>query len=223
MKKIVLICLTAFLFNCCNLFSQGLDTASYKKIKRISRWSLQFEVGYNFDLKSFQNLMFTTKYTFTPVTAIRFGPGAAFENEENELEADEQIVNSRSKYYDFRFVADLLFFPNPRAVIMFYIGFGPQLNYIYNYNETVESDLSKRIRDEYRWGAGINLVAGGEWFAFSNLSFFAEYNVSGIYQKGEAITYMESIENIITDRVKAITKGIIIRPEDARLGISLYF
>ncbi|RPI18565.1 MAG: hypothetical protein EHM58_05150 [Ignavibacteriae bacterium] len=224
MKKSIVILLSAFLFTYCSLFSQSSDSASAKKIKHIGRWSLQLEVGYNFDIKSFQNLAFTSKYTFTPFSAIRFGAGVSIADGDKDVEVNEQTpVSTHASNYDLKFVTDFLFYPNPSSVIMFYLGFGPQTDYYYNYAELIETDMSKNVTDEYKWGAGLNFVIGGEWFALNSLSFFAEYNLSGVYQKGETLTYKITTDKLITDKTKSLTKDIIIKSDDARLGISLYF
>lgn len=225
MKKIIFIFLSAFLLNYSGLYSQSSDTTVQKKIKYISRWSLQFEVGYNFDIKSFKDLVFTTKYTFTPKAAIRFGAGVSINNEDVDYEINDPIqkIPSHTGNYDVKFMADFLYYPAPEAVIMFYFGIGPQAHFLYDYTESVQADLSKLVNDETKWGLGVNLTIGGEWFALSRLSFFAEYNISGVYQKGDAVSYRKSPENIISERVRSVSKGFVINPDDARIGISLYF
>jgi len=228
MKKRILI--LAFLFISINTFSQVTD--SIKQINSLQKgsWSVQFEVGSDFKLSSFEGAMVSLKYHFSPKIALRFGAGFSGNN-------IDQRVEFRDKYYEYYgnepvtkysynifLTSNFLYYLKHDSKINVFLGIGPRAGLINNYSERLYIDGYLGILDVESWAAGLNGVFGCEWFPVPYLSLLAEYSVYGVIGKTSRKdwTYEIStgyrVEYYNTYSTDFEFKGNIVK-----LGLSLYF
>jgi len=228
MKKRILI--LAFLFISINTFSQTAD--SVKQINSLQKgsWAVQFEIGSDFKLSSFEGVMVSLKYHLSPKFALRFGAGFNGRN-------NQQIYEYREHYYGYTgsepvsnfydnvfFNINCLYYIKHDSKINVFFGLGPRAGYITDYSEHFYLDGYKEILDIESWAVGLNGLFGCEWFPVSYLSLFGEYSAYGTF--GKTIRKDWVYENSTGYRVEYYNRysdDYEFRGNIAKLGISIYF
>ena len=212
-------------------FAQQKDSLGKKDPLSSYRWAVQFEVGNDFTLRSFDGLIVSLKYHFSPKVALRFGVGAnvfsADENWEHKeyysgFTVDEPIDYD---YRNYLLIANVLFYPNPGSVLKVYFGGGPRATHSYSFDEYLYDDF--RYRRQYErssWSVGLNGVFGCEWFPIEFLSLFGEYSVYGTYGESTSEEYSLYFQSGQPFEYNEYTsQEFIFRGNIARLGASFYF
>ena len=222
--KILILSISIFLFINLSTYGQCKDSAccNNNSLQKHS-WSMQFAVGSNFTLQSFDGLMLSLKYHFTKKSAVRFGIGFSG-NSQNGTESNTQgAVDIKNNYQNIYFYSNYILYPSPGSKVNFYIGAGPRASYSHSLDEFLSSSTNTIYSDEYTsWATGLQLICGAEWFAVNWLSLFGEYLAYGTYGKTERKSYdYDYYGNHI--RTKSNSNDWIFNGSTARLGLSVYF
>jgi len=226
--KIIFICLITT-SSIPSVFAQQKDSIEHS-IKKGSM-SLQFEIGYDFRLTSFDGSQISLKYHISPNIALRFGGGLTSNINNIDVNYDDYYYNQShiseplEEYnHEFYLTSAFLWYPKPNSIIKLYFGLGPRASYNYSKDEYLYSDGYKESRWHEGWAAGLNLSAGCEWFPVYFLSLSAEYSFYGVY--GENTRTAKTVQyetGLIAERVQEKSKYFLFRGNSARLGLSLYF
>ncbi len=228
MQTLKILLITFFLI--INCFAQHKDTLSEPNPLKSHRWSVQFEVGNDFRLSSFDGVIVSLKYHFSPRFAIRFGAGLNISNSDQTLKfrdyysglTGRESYNDNSK--DILITANVLFYPNPDGVLKIFFGAGPRATYRYVNDERIYLDGYKGHINIKDWSAGISGVMGCEWFPMNFISLFGEYSVYATFGKTESNEYVtENSTGYAVEYFFRNSENFIFRGNIARLGASFYF
>ncbi len=226
MKILKSLILAALLISTC--FSQSSDTVGYSLEK--GSWSLQFQVGNDFQLTSFDGVIVSLKYHFTPKFAFRFGAGMNLSSNDIQITDfeystgeffDEPVSKS---VRDFLLTTYFLLYPKPNALFKIFFGIGPRGTYAFSHDEGFNTNIIKIIREDEIWSAGLNGIFGVEWFPTGYLSLFGEYSVYGTYGKSTVNQYETNVDT--GEKYSYYYKSsdnLIFRGNIARLGLGVYF
>jgi hypothetical protein len=216
------------------LFSSAAaqDSTTSNSLKE-GMWALQFQVGDNFTLTSFQGSIGSIKRHLSNNSAIRVGVSTEFNTQDNELATrrltvdtlqQSQAINYNTQVINFR--AQYLFYPSPQSEVNLFIGTGPTFYFGHSKNEsgsnsTSSSSVTSRLTkiEEYFWSIGVSAVLGVEWFATRSISFHAEYSTFLDYVSTKS-TRIDEGSNIETRQTKHEFRKL---PGRAYLGLSAYF
>lgn len=204
--------------------------------------ALQFQIGSNFTLTSFQGSAFSFKYHLKPELAFRIGVSLDLNNgssdkNQNNLNYNDSLYNYTKvinmNYYNYkvRFNTNIILYSKNSFGLYFFYGVGPflsvglvnqkftetpiLLNYptsVYN-SETKEKELS----------LGLTGVGGVEWFISKSISIHAEYSLSAAYNwyKQEITTNQTTSPNI--SKTQETRNYITTTGNGVRFGLSIYF
>lgn len=213
-----------------NCFSQDKDTLRTKNSLEKGKWAVQFEVGNDFKLSSFDGVIVSLKYNLSSKFAFRFGAGVNLSNSDQTLDFSDYYsgYSGRERFndnsQDIIFISNILFYPNPRSLLNIFFGVGPRVSYQNVNDERIYIDGYKGYQKTNSWAVGLNGVFGCEWFPMKYLSLFGEYSVYGTY--GES-TYKNYVRQISTGEIVEYyylySDNFQFRGNIARLGLSLYF
>lgn len=225
MLKYLLTTILCLIVNSINIYPQSTDSKSNGEQNSLQKhsWAVQFAVGSNLSIQSFDGLMFSLKYHFTKITALRFGVGiiGGSNNSTSEtVHGTSPVLKDNENIY---LIGSFLFFPNPKKSIVIYFGVGPRIQYKHLLDQEVYSRDTANPRFSYEertWAVGLQLSFGAEWFPTNFLSLFAEYNPYGTYGKTRIIRTDDSFPagNSNVDQTDWYFNGTT-----ARLGLSVYF
>ena len=213
MKNLILV----FIFLSVSLYAQTEEEKTYG-----GKYSLQFSIGSNFNLNSFDGSAFSGKLKFNEKLSLRGGISFFTLDEEREI-FNEQIINDEETNLDtqktensqtqFRINTHLIWTVVNSSDIHFYIGGGPFVSFD---NRKVVPNDSRSEDIEYEF-YGIKLINGVEWYVKKNISLFAEYGLSFNYYKRNFYNESEYGSNTTEET------SFHISSSNARLGVSLYF
>jgi hypothetical protein len=213
-----------------NIFPQQKDTINNTDAINNTKWSVQFQVGNDFTLQSFDGLIISLKYHFTPKFAVRLGTGANFRTSDNELDYRGYYYNEYVKATyeqnstDFALISNFLYYPRPAAFLKVFFGAGPRAGYTCSSGERLYLDGYKAEYDNWSWSAGVNAVFGCEWFPMKSLGLFGEYSVYALYSEAKVKEYIYEIKTRNpAEYYYRTSKEIQFRGNIARLGASFYF
>ncbi len=212
-------------------FSQTKDSAEEKNSLQKGNWAVQFQVGGNFTLSSFENVMVSLKTHFSPKFALRFGIGLNANYNSQELDFREYYygytgtdVPTCNNSVRITLLAKVLYYFNPKSRLNIFAGLGPVATYSFSHSERYYVDGYKEYRDAKSIGGGLNGVLGCEVFAFRFLSLFAEYSVSAVFDKS---SNDNEVKNYFTGQVEEYYNieqiTFDFSGNTVRLGLSLYF
>jgi hypothetical protein len=191
---------------------------------------LQFEVSNDFKLTSFDGVIVSLKYHFSPKFAVRFGAGVNASSNDLNVEFKDyysgytgfEPVNDWS--HEFIFNSNFLFYPKPNKLFKIFFGIGPRASYMNSNDERIYVDGYKGYRESEMWTIGLNGVIGAEWFPLKFLSLFGEYSVYGTYGKSTLKNYVRNnLTGEIVEYYNQYSDNFQFRGNIARLGISVYF
>lgn len=211
-------------------FSQNTDTSkNSSEYSRNKKWAIQFEVGYDFKITSFNALLFSLKYHVSDRSAFRLGIGYNGYTESGKIENDEictfHSYDTKNTNYNIVLVSNYIYYVKAYSRFNIFWGAGPTARYSYSCDEFPDGgseDLMRGYEDK-SWAAGINGIFGIEWMPFSDFSLFAEYEASGYY--GKSYYMFQLFDKNYQYHEKDTEDSEFWRFEGnyARLGLSVYF
>jgi opacity protein-like surface antigen len=186
--------------------------------------SLQFRIGNDFSLTNFDGLSFSGKKHYSDKSAIRLGLDVSASITHSE--SRNQVSNTSSNNYDrqeLKLNALYIHYPKPGGIFKFYWGIGPSFGFYRSYrNGWSSSNGLERTKDtESRWSIGGLMALGAEWFANSNLSIHAEYNIFAYYSQYNDTRRTISGDTSTYNKWKSYSG--YIEPENVNFGLSVYF
>ncbi len=229
-KYICSLAAVLFLFHL-SLNAQGNDsTNSERNSLQKKSWAVQFAVGNDFQITSFQGLTFSLKYHLSTRSALRFGVGFSGELNDRTVEHSEYGEPTKSipleiNNQDVHAVFSFLFYPKPEALIKIYFGIGPRFAYSHSLHEYPNSTSCGDYVDTYEfssWAAGLEGTFGAEWFPAKILSIFAEYSAYGVYGKSTEDDHGFSCYSG-SWHDKDTSENWEFNGHTARMGLSVYF
>ncbi|MBI2427530.1 MAG: hypothetical protein HYV29_01790 [Ignavibacteriales bacterium] len=187
-------------------FSQNNEEQQSAKLPvKPDAWGMQFRIGPNLSLGSFNGMMVSLKKHISETSALRIGIGVEFYDRDMtedlmDYRADSLIAK---RWYDntnnstfITVVSQYVWmFPSGNSVD-FFIACGPTIGYeVYDNDdkareETIpNTETSIDYSTEYTsWLYGMTNSIGVEWFASKDLSLHAEYEASLVYTTVERKT-----------------------------------
>ncbi len=197
-------------------------------------WALQFQIGSNFDLRSFEGTTISLKKFTGQSSAWRTGLSFDLRTQDDDESGyiDTTIIPVRTvdnNSFSIDAVVQRIFYTAPRSKTAFFFGVGPTGGYHH-------AKLSQRIdytnggfasneRKENSWSAGLSTVMGVEWFLRRNLSLLAEYGMVIDYTHNKRTTTSVTYDLVRTQvsEQEIISKRFQFNDQAAKLGVSLYF
>ncbi len=226
MKKYILFLLFLIFALNINVYPQSTDSKSNDDNNSFQKhsWALQFAVGSNFTLQSFDGLMFSAKYHFSTKTAFRFGVGILGGSNNATQETFTGSVPLKNDNENIYLFGNYIIYPHPDTKFILFFGAGPRLSFKHSLRQNYYSDMPEKVysTETTSWAAGLQFNLGIEWFAVKNLSLFGEYQAYGTYGK----TYNNNLlENSAGDlqSFKHVSNDWFFNGTTARLGLSVYF
>jgi hypothetical protein len=212
-------------------FTQTKDSAEEKNSLQKGSWAVQFQVGSDFTLSSFENVIVSLKTHFSPKFALRFGIGLNANYHDQTLDYREYYygytgtdILTNNNAFKITVLTKLLYYFNPKSTLNVYAGLGPMGTFAHSYNERFYVDGYMEYRELTSWSGGFNGVLGCEIFPFRFLSIFAEYSVSASY---EHICNNDIVKEYYfggtEEYYNTESTNFDFSGNTVRLGLSLYF
>jgi len=230
MKKIIITFIISMTLLSASLFSQQTDSLrNQPEILKKNKWAVQFGVGYDFQIGSFKGLMFSLKYNLSKYSALRFGADYTGRGDKEKYEEDDLFTKNSydlsEDYHQATIECSYIFYTNSSSRFNLYWGIGPAGRFGYIYDEGQDYQINKYIRTHERisWAAGLNALLGVEWFPISDISLFAEYEVTGLYGRTYDTHYLLNEKRLYVEKYKENSEYWSFDGNNARLGISVYF
>ncbi len=230
-------------------YSQAQDGSSERTPLEQGAWALQFGIGANFTLTSFQGTTIALKYQLSDKSAIRGGITISGSTSNGNNTASGFVAdtsygavpeNSSADASNVSFVLQYLWYMNPSGPVHFYLGLGPSVSYSYANSSSDNSTLTAVKTHGYwvrtvstsnsrQWGIGGTGVAGVEWFANQWLSIRAEYSEGIQYQWRSAAPSSDLSSPLYLtyvpthSDVSGTTKGWSLTSGGVSFGLSIYW
>ena len=218
--------------------AQSAEDKDSTKINLSDAGALQFQIGSNFTLHSFQDGIISYLKHTSPDFALRFS--IILNSNYNEIDntVDQSIdggapIHSNEPTTNERFGLGLntqfMFYRKGLYDILFYCGAGPTIGYNYlrqeitSNNDSNNNTTTRQNKVTYFYG-GLSGVAGVEWFFTKGMSLCAEYGASLIYSSQTQKTISESTGvNVTRSMGNADSHGFSFGETNVRFGLSVYF
>ena len=139
--------------------------------------AVQFSIGHYFGLRSFEG-QFSIKRHITDKSALRLG--VSYYQSTEYTNHEEYALNDEYERYNLRISTVYILYPRKIQNINLYLGIGPE--YGYSREGRVRGYYPEVYFDKFHSIGGIG-VFGFEWFAFKEISLFAEYYPRIYYKK----------------------------------------
>ena len=207
---------------------QTTSNAQDKEVYK-GKFALQFQIGQNFTLSSFQGSVLSGKYNFSENDAVRLGLSiGVFKSDNNTLNGISnpssttgftQNVLSNNYGILLQYIRNNYLDNN----LNFYFGGGPTFSYGVSRNETLDMQSNSIINsNNYSKDYGISACLGIEWYFNKSMSLSAQYGIAFDYS--EAIQNSNSADNNtqVSYSVHKST-GYQINPNSVLFGLSVYF
>jgi hypothetical protein len=187
------------------------------------RWALQFQVGNDFTLSSFQGSTISAKRQLSDRSAYRVGLQLAidldardeevtrtdYENDTSERDAYNQAIGLNMQYLRYN---------ESTSPIKLFYGGGPFVVFQNSKTTSSEDDFTRETTSKVL-GAGLNGLIGVEWFVGENISLHAEYGLElgykWINQRQEKSTTYD-FSNDVTSH------SLDLRGEGVLFGVTAY-
>lgn len=218
-------------FSSLNCYSQTIDSSNQINSLQKGSWSIQFQVGSNFNLNTFEDVSISLKKHFSSKFALRFGASFNANQEDQSVSYREFQTGYTGKdipvnrnNLSFTLLTKALYYFNPKSKVNVYAGLGPFGTYSHNYYEYLYIDNYLEYNHTDTWSAGLNVILGCEVFPASYLSVLAEYSIAGAVSKSDKknnvkiLPYGTIVEYNYVESTNFSFKGNVVR-----LGVSLYF
>ena len=177
---------------------QTVETNSLKP----GAWAIQFAIGQNFTLSSFQGATISMKYHISTTNAMRvgisvFGNTGSSTSLTTPAQADtlgsSNSMNNSSNSQTIELRAQYIWYLNPEGITHFFTGLGPIVSFrhgrdereaINTYNSGSSNTWSKQTQTQISnsWSIGASALAGVEYFPTRLFSLHAEYDLYLTYQ-----------------------------------------
>ena len=214
---------------------------------RHSAWALQFGVGSNFTLTSFQGSLIGCQYHYSPGSALRlslsfngqFGDNTNVGTVNQSGSLSSLTSNDNASHNStVSLVMQNVWYVNPGDVVHAYFAAGPELTYSHMYSQA--SGIQQAIppatnwstnsseNTNVTWGAGARGAVGVEWFAVRWLSLHAEYLFDVQYQWGSMSSSTSYVSggpgygSTSTGVQESSSKGWQMTSLGVLLGVSVY-
>ena len=213
MKNFVTLCAYAFAFSVALSLSQRSAFAQESKrdssgtprnFLQPDAWALEFGIGYNFSLTSFQGSALSIKRQLNSHEAIQLGIGGSLSDQSTSGSTQYNLGDTLTYGYSqtgasnggsIQVNLQYVYYPNPDADVIFYFGAGPTIGYSRsksNINSTpalpVPADSTVYIdypsspnQNSTSWNAGVSAMAGVECFVWKYVSIHAQYGLNLTY------------------------------------------
>ena len=218
---------------------------------RQGAWALQFGVGSNFTLTTFQGSTLAIKYHLSEANALRiaitlngsFTDGTELQTGVSDTANNTASGDNSSHSGSIAIFLQYLWYMNPRDVVHFYTGVGPSISYSHSQDQRSQNALTSQqefyssgyywshvnsTTTSNQWALGLRGIAGVEWFPIKWFSFRAEYSEGIQYQwtssksAAQGLTYTTPVSSItVSDNVSS--KGWVISSLGVSFGVSVYF
>ena len=228
--------------------AQSSDSTSLKD----GTWALEFGIGGNFTLTTFQGATIGAMYRLSDKNAIRGGITVVGNTNDGTTSNSGSIADTSdgttpgsnsTKSANVSFVVQYLWYMNPNGPVHFYSGLGPFFSYGYSKYSTespslysVNNNGSNRgywVQDLYsssstQWGAGGAGVVGVEWFACRWLSLHADYSETIQYRWGSNSSNQDWSSSTYPNYVASQTnssgtsKGWALSSSAVAFGLNIY-
>jgi opacity protein-like surface antigen len=197
--------------------------------------ALQFQIGSNFTLTSFQGAALSYKHHLKPLRAVRVGSELSLSKSNFDLTEVDSVGETLSKSdqtrYYVRFNTQLIWYSESHSGISFFYGVGPFLGF----GKSEKKDEwvshypghSRTNLDETKtgWSLGLTGLVGVEWFVSKSISLHAEYRISLGYSREKReynrTTISQTGKSYITGN--ETIKFRQLSSDGVRFGLSVYF
>ncbi len=208
-------------------------------------WALQFGIGGNFTLNSFQGSTFSAKYHFSNTGALRAGitlngitsdGTSSTTNVFDDTSNGTMTGNNSSSSQNLAFIVQYLWYAQPDGPVHIYAGIGPIVSYAYSrsssdsYYPYAPRYWERRVSSSSatQWGAGFAGNVGLEWFAIHWLSIRAEYGESLQYQwrsSSTSLDYSYTFPGDVPNQTatSSPTKGWSLAGTGVSFGLNVYW
>jgi hypothetical protein len=215
-------------------------------------YALQFGVGSNFTLTSFQGSTIALQYHLSESNAIRagvtfngnFSDGTDLFNQVTGDTGHTTASGDNSSHSaSISFTVQYLWYQNALAPVHFYVGIGPSVSYSYNDQRNAQASTPQTpyfysfgndwTRLNYtnttnQWALGVRGMVGVEWFPARWFSLHADYGEAIQYHWNSNKTTADGILSSSTGANTTITdkgssKGWAISSIGVSFGASVYF
>ncbi len=190
--------------------------------KHFNKYALEFQIGSNFSLNSFEGSVFSGKYNFDRDNSFRLGLSINVRNQNNSttnhnLNYEVFTLSNGMKQNTYKISFEYLKNNYLYNDFNFYFGGGPVISY---------TTSSTNSRDDYgntndilqiTRGYGIRFLTGIEWFFKDNMSLSGEYGLDYQYQA------LSSGANQNGNTNYTHGSSYIVAPVGVKLGLSIYF
>lgn len=219
------------------------QTSSDENLSDSSR-ALQFQIGSNFNLSSFQGTVFSYKHHLSKTTALRIGLSVSLYNNNSDNSLTGFSIQGDSLYQkskgnndkntnSIQLSTQHIWYINPGAKFLLYGGAGPFFRYEFmsDKSESINSipygglgtSPTKTVTETTSkfFVPGLMGVLGVEWFATKGISLTAEYGLQVSYTWGKIETKNTSSYSIASSSTKQ--EGWNMGGSNVKLGLSVYF
>jgi hypothetical protein len=200
-------------------------------------WALQFCIGENFSLSSFEGMNLSVKKHLKSHHALRFGIDFGGDNIKltDALDDDVQSLSAEAteKAHYLRLAAHYLFYPRSTKSIHVFFGTGPFFGLLMQNQESGAQDLDTDPSQEDRvsemdldsWMLGASFIIGVEWFVKKEISLTAEYGTSFSYAHSRIDRVAEGLvdQDIILQTTSREVSHYKFEANQVKLGVSVYF
>ena len=200
-------------------------------------WALQFRIGEDFTLRSFEGMNLSVKKHLKSNHAVRFGIDFGGDNIKlmDELDNDSQSLSAQAteKAHFLRLSAHYLFYPRAAKSIEVFFGAGPFFGVLMHNAESGSQDMNTDPLQEDRalemdrdsWTLGASFIIGVEWFVKKEISLTAEYGTSFSYTHSRIDRVEEGM--VDQDANSQTTSSEIshykFEANQVKFGVSIYF
>ncbi|NOX18504.1 MAG: hypothetical protein GXO87_09530 [Chlorobi bacterium] len=221
--------LPVFLF--VTFFSTVIFSQDVKNEEDYSAHGIQFQIGSNFQLESFDGLTFSYLYRVNKNYFFRFGIGTSLSLEDASTtagEADTLEHKGNADRYGITLSGDLIFTLVRKNGFSMIAGGGPFVTYHYsrNYSNKPTGNQTYDKTDVINeWNVGLGLLIGAQFELNENIVFSGEYGLNiGYNSKNEnfkqtATTY----GNTRTLLTKIEINSFNISNSAFKFGVAVYF
>src|SRR5688572_10615768 len=182
-------------------------------------WALQFQVGENFNLTSFEGSSISIKKQLSAESALRFGlsPFVRTADFEDESGAGDSLTAEQDMdSFSLGLSLHMLRYVRPCSTVNLFWGVGPEVSYRH---ESRRSEDGIVIDEDFEvWQAGLVGLVGVEWFATRSLGLHGEYGTSLFYSSVESERRVDDVE-VVEQSQSAWSFG----GSGVKVGASLYF
>ncbi len=238
--------LISFFFLSSQNFAGSGEDDKEDKVSKEGSWALQFSIGNNFNLSSFQGSMVSAQYHFTEKSAIRFGlsPSVRFQDVENDRNSTQSDTisnhdddNAELTKFSIQIDAQYIYYGSKSNWVNFYFGAGPRFQISHENQESTDNQYPDddmiviyETESEYdTWGAGLSGTVGVEIPVTNFMAFLAEYNCQILYMSNESkqksIRYSSDNdpEYKREQEQNSSQNYVNFSSTNVRLGVSIYF